>query len=208
LTWKIGTIAKVSEEFFADTMVDPVDFLIERGGRAIALALNTYLVTGTGTGQPQGILANATGVTLPAGNVTSLTYNGLADLFHSVAAPYRANGTFLMSETSLKFIREMKDGQGLPVFPGLQDAESGQDSIFNRPVYSDPDFPVPAANAKTVLFGDIRANYLVRRVVPPNVKLLNELYAGNGQVGFRIDRRVDGKIIDPAAAKVLVQSAT
>jgi HK97 family phage major capsid protein len=208
LTWKYGTIVKGSDEWLFDTLVDPVDFLTQRGGRAIAIAVNTKLVNGTGTGEPQGITNNTVGVTLPSGNTTTVTYDGLVDLFHSVAPPYRANGTWLMSETTLKLCRKLKDGQGLPVFPGLLDSESGQDTIFNRPVYSDPDFPVPAANAKTVAFGDFNANYLVRRVVPPSVKLLTELYAANGQTGFRIDRRVDGKIVDPAAVRLLQQSAT
>jgi HK97 family phage major capsid protein len=151
-------------------------------------------------------LNNTVGVTLPPGNTAAITYDGIVDLFHAVAPPYRQNGTWLMNDATLKFARKLKDGQLRPIFPGLQEGQG--DTIFGRPVYADPDFPTMAANAKTVAFGDVHANMLVRRIVPPLIKVLNDTYAVNGQVGFRIDRRVDAKLVDPAAVRLLQQSAT
>ena len=36
---------------------------------------------------------------------------------------------------------------------------------------------------------------------------LNELYAENGQVGFKVEQRVDGKLLQAAAIKKLVMAA-
>lgn len=204
--YKYGTIAKASEEWWLDSGVDPVAFLAERGGRAISISLNTDLVLGNGTTAPQGLINNTVGVTLPSGNTTGVTYSGIVDLLHSIAPPYRDTGVWLMADATLKFLRKMVDTTNEPLFAGLQ--EGGQDMIFNRPAYADPDMPTMAANATSVYFGDVHANMLVRRIVPPLVKPLTELYALNGQTGFRIDRRVDAKLVDPAAGRLLQNSAT
>jgi hypothetical protein len=40
------------------------------------------------------------------------------------------------------------------------------------------------------------------------VQRLNELYAVNGQIGFVYSTRLDGKMVDTAAVKAYVNSAT
>lgn len=54
------------------------------------------------------------------------------------------------------------------------------------------------------MFGDIGKAYVIRDVEGTSVKVLNELYAANGQVGFRTSLRTDGDLWDSAAAKVLL----
>lgn len=205
--YKYGTLSKASDEMVNDSLFDIASFVLDRSAQAIALAINPKLVNGTGTNEPRGILNNTIGVTLPTGNTTSITSDGLFDLYHSVPVPYRANASWILHDTTLKFVRKLKDTTGQYLWqPGLQ---AGQpDLLLGRPVFIDPDFPQPAANAKTVLFGDVKRNYVVRRAGAPTLKVLNERYADLGQVGFRVDRRIDGNIQDAAAARLLVQSAT
>jgi HK97 family phage major capsid protein len=207
--YKFGNIVKASDEWASDSGVDPVSFLASRGGRAISIALNTKLVLGTGTGQPQGITNNTVGVTLPSGQTTSITSaDSLEDLFFSVLPPYRDTAVWLMADTTLKAVRKLKaSGSGEWVFK-WSDTPGVPDTLLGRPVYPDPDMPTMAANATSVLFGDLGANLLVRRIVPATLKVLTEPYGANDQIGFRIDRRVDAKIVDPAAARLLQQSAT
>ena len=59
-----------------------------------------------------------------------------------------------------------------------------------------------------MFLGDIGANLLVRRVGTMNLVVLRERYAEYGQTAFRIDRRVDAKIVDAHAGVLLEQAAS
>ena len=67
--------------------------------------------------------------------------------------------------------------------------------------------PAAAASAKTVIFGDLNYYWIGDRQ-GVTFKRLNELYAGNGQVGFLASKRLDGKTVLPEAIKVLQQKAS
>ena len=67
--------------------------------------------------------------------------------------------------------------------------------------------PEAAAGAKTVIFGDL-SYYWIGDRQGITFKRLNELYAGNGQVGFLASKRLDGKTVLPEAIKVLQQKGT
>ena len=67
--------------------------------------------------------------------------------------------------------------------------------------------PTVAAGALTLGFGDY-ANYWIADRQGRAVQRLNELYAGNGQVGFLITQRVDGKVIRAEGIQLLQQKAT
>lgn len=206
--WKYGGLAKASDEVVSDAGVDLANFVAQRAGQVIAVANNPHFVNGTGTGQPRGITNNTTGVTLTAGQTTTITSaDSLIDLFHSVSPAYRDNASWLLHDNTVKIVRKLKDTTGQYIWQsGLQ--AGAPDTILGRAAYPDPDMPVPAAGAKTIYFGDVKRNYLVRYAGPVTVKRLTDLYAANGQVGFRVDRRVDGDIVDTGAARILVQSAT
>ena len=66
--------------------------------------------------------------------------------------------------------------------------------------------PEVAAGNKTLLFGDLSFYWIADRqgIV---FKRMNELFAGNGQVGFLAYTRVDAKLVLPEAVKVLQQKA-
>jgi hypothetical protein len=70
----------------------------------------------------------------------------------------------------------------------------------------------PAASAKSLLFGNIRLGYAVRRVRagPSGINLarLEELHSDSGQVGYRLAARVDGKPTLGAAVIIGAHSAT
>ena len=208
--YKYGHLAKASDEMVDDSQFDLNSFIQRRAGRAVALKSNTDLMVGNGTGKPKGLMTtgNTVGVTLASGQTTTISSgDSIIDLYHSLPVPYRGDAVFIMHDTTLKIVRKFKDTTNQYIWqPGLQ---AGQpDLLLGRPVYIDPDAPVPAADALSIYFGDVRSNYIVRSVTGVSLKVLVELYAANGYVGFRVDRRLDGDIQDTAAARLLKQSAT
>lgn len=176
----------------------------ERIGRRVAGAL----ATGTGVDQPEGITTNTTvGKTGATGQTTSIIYDDLVDLEHSVDMAYRANARYVMNDSMLKVIRKLKDTQGRPLWvpipaPGFPATINGfQYTIDNK-------MPVPAASAKSIVFGDIAKGYLVRQVQDVQMMRLTERYAEYLQVAFLGFSRLDGMIDDAAALRLYQHPAS
>jgi len=207
---KATRLVRVSEELLTDAAFDVEDYLNRSFARSFGILENTAYVVGDGTSKPRGITLDATaGKTGATGQTTSVTADDLVDLFHSVLPAFRRNGAWLMNDLAIRNIRKLRTGvSGDQTYlwqPGLQ---AGQpDTLLGRPVYADPDMPVMAANAKSILFGDFSA-YWIREVRGVAFQRLNELYSANGQIGFRGFIRRDGRLIDTNAVKAYVNSAT
>jgi HK97 family phage major capsid protein len=101
----------------------------------------------------------------------------------------------------------MLDSQNRPLWqPSLQAGVA--DTLLGYGLVVNNDMPVPAANAKSVLFGDFQRGYVIRDVVGVQVRRLDERYADFLQVGWFAYARSDATVQDAAAYKALTQSAT
>jgi HK97 family phage major capsid protein len=129
----------------------------------------------------------------------------LLAVFKSLPAPYRSRATWLLSADDFGSLAALQDTAGSLVLPALQSAEP---SLLGRPVEVDAYLPAPAANAKSIVFGDIKQAYTIRRVAGVSVQRLEELHSDNGQLGYRARERVDGRVTLGDAARALAHSAT
>ena len=200
---KVGTLIKVSEELLADSAFDLESYIRAEFVRRIGDKEEEAFLVGNGTNKPTGIL-NATGggqVGVTAASASTITADELIDLYYSLKAPYRKNAVWVLNDSTMKIIRKLKDGSGQYLWqPALKDGEAN--TILGRPYFTSPYAPAVAAGAKSVLFGDLNYYWIGDRE-GITFRRLNELYAGNGQVGFLASKRLDGKLVLPEAVKVL-----
>lgn len=205
--YKLGTLIKVSEELLNDSAFNLMGYLSEEFGRRLGDAEEKSFLTGTGSGQPTGVLNDATGATLgsTAKSATDINFDDLIDLFYSLRAPYRKNAVFIMNDDTIKAVRKLKDKNDQYIWqPSVQ---AGQpDRILNCPVLTSQYMPTLAASNKPVLFGDFNYYWIADRQ-GRTFKRLNELYAVTGQVCFLGSQRVDAKVILPEAIKYLSMAA-
>ncbi|MFQ6200705.1 phage major capsid protein, partial [Streptomyces sp. NPDC000405] len=111
------------------------------------------------------------------------------------------------SDSGLKVIRKLKDGQGRPLWePSLQAGVPS--TLLGAPVVIDNGIPAPAAGAASVGFGDLRAAYVARQVAGGQMMRLEERYADYLQVGFLGFLRFDGTPDDGAAFRVYKHPAS
>jgi HK97 family phage major capsid protein len=202
-------LVRVSLQLINDSAIDVDDLLGRLLSARIARIQNQHFTTGTGTAQPEGIQTNATsGVTLPTGNTTTITYDGLVDLVHSVDPAYRtANSAFMARDSVLASIRKLKDTTNQPLWqPSMQ--AGAPDTVLGYPIITNPDMPAPAANVKSVLFGDFRQAYVIRDVTQVQTLRLEERYADFLQVAFLLFQRSGARPQDANAYRALTQSAT
>jgi HK97 family phage major capsid protein len=204
---KVGTLIKVSEELINDSAFDLPSYIATEFARRIGNAEEEAFVVGDGSHKPIGILHSSlgaqTGVT--AAEKTLITCDEIIALYHSLPVPYRKKANWLMNDATVQFIRTLKDGNGQYLWqPSL--VSGTPDTILGCPVKVSRYMPEIAAGAKTVAFGDF-SYYWISDRKGRSLRRLDELFAVTGQVGFRGDQRVDGRLVLPEAIKVLKQKA-
>ena len=200
---KLTTLVKVSEELLYDSAFDLEAYMSKEFARRFAVAEEAAFVAGNGTGQPTGVIAGTAAKT--TANGTAITADEIIDLIYSLRAPYRKNAKFLMNDSTIAYVRKLKDGNGVYLWqPALQMGEP--DRLMGYPIYTSVSMPTIAAGAKTVAFGDFSYYWIADREAH-SIKRLDELYAATGQVGFIAHERVDGKLILAEAVKILAQHA-
>jgi HK97 family phage major capsid protein len=201
-------VALISKELLQDSAFDFEQFLQGQLVHRLARATNAHYTTGNGTTQPQGIITAASSGTVgTTGQTTSIIYPDLVNLEHSVAWPYRRSAKWMMSDAMFKTIKRLVDTQGRPLWlPSL--TVGAPDSLLGYDIIVNADMAVPAANAKSLLFGD-SSQFIIRDVLDLNFQVLNELYAATGQVGVVGLMRTDSKLASVGAClKYYANSAT
>ena len=207
----VSPILPVSYQFMQDSAFGE-KYLADVLGLTIARGFNAHATTGTGTGQPQGLVTAAvSGKVGTTGQTLTVIFDDVVDLIHSIDPAYRPTSKFMLHDSSLKVLRKLKDSSGRPIFlPGfdgmgkpMPDTVLGYEAVINQ------DMPVMAANAKSILFGEF-SKYKVRMVKDVQVNRLVERYAELLQIGFICYARLDGRLLDAGTnpIKYYANSAT
>lgn len=201
-------------ELIQDAAIDVVAFVADRLATRLARITNLHYTTGDGSAKPYGLTARAaTGKTGTTGQTTSVIYDDLIDLIHSVNAAYRRRGAqFMLADSSLKVIRKLKDTTGRPIWtPGDSEsvANAAPATICGHAYTVNDDMPAMAANAKSIAFGDF-SQFVIRDVVGSTSlrRFDDSAFALNGQVGFCGWMRTGSNLLDTTAVKLYVNSAT
>lgn len=205
---KLGTIIKVSEELLNDSAFSLENYFATEFARRIGQKEEEAFLIGDGNKKPTGIL-NATGgaeVGVTTASASAITADEVIDLYYSLKAPYRKNAIWVLNDATVRAIRKLKDTSGQYLWqPGLR--EGDPDLLLGKKLYTSPFAPLPAAGAKSLLFGDL-SYYWIGDRKGITFKRLNERYADMGQVGFLASKRLDGKLVLPEAIKVLQHKGT
>lgn len=198
-------------------LLDTSDFdvsawLIEEVNDVFVTKEGTAFITGSGVGQPRGILTYTTiadaswtygKVGYIAGGHASLLNNvdKLFDLQHALKPVYRRNGVFLMNDTTLNVIRKFKDGDGNYIFKaGL--AEGAPDTLLGKPIEIDDNMPNIGADAFPIAFGDFKRAYTIVDH-KSGVRMLRDPYSTKGKIYFYTTKLVAAGISNFEAVKFL-----
>lgn len=202
-------MAQLTWEFIQDEDVSFVArHLAEAFGESSGRALNKAFTDGDGSGKPTGILDGTNGASVgkEAASQTAITKTELIDLIHSVDPAYRGgpNEAFMFNDALLAYIRKLDYGttDDQPVWqPAMAAGEP--DRILGKRYVINQDFPSTLAQSnKVVAYGDW-SKYVIRQVQDFQLVRLNERFADQLSTGFLGWLRVDGKLLQSAAIKLL-----
>ncbi len=176
-------------------MIDLGAYITKKFARRLGTVTNLHYTTGNGASKPYGVVTQATsGVAAATGQTISVTTDDLIALEHSVDPVYRNGAQWMFRDSTLRILKQMKDGEGRPIWlPGI--AVKEPDVILGYSYVINTDVAAMAASAKSILFGDFSA-YYIRDVLDMTVLRLEERFAEYFQVAFLAFQRTDGRLID------------
>lgn len=193
-THEMYAMTKISRVELEDAAFDLQAFMLAEYAEQFGVTEGAAFVNGTGIGQPEGLLTNPNIGYTPLGNATQLTGDGLIELFYALKEQYLLNATWVCARSTLKTIRQLKDGTGQYLWaPGIQ-ADARPANILDRPYVTAPDMPAVGANTFPIIFGDFaRGTMLVDRLAmemmvdPFSSKLQGMIeFSARQRVGFQV----------------------
>lgn len=193
---KLHVAIKVTEELLYDSAFDLEKYIITQFGKALANAEEDAFLNGDGKGKPYGIFDTATGGESAGALSADIKADDIFDLIYKLKRPYRKGASFIMNDKTIAQIRKLKDNNGQFLWqPSLVAGEP--DQIAGYTVRTSAYAPENA-----IAFGDY-SYYNIADRGARSFKTLNELFAGNGMVGFVAKERVDGLLLLPEAIQIM-----
>lgn len=189
----------ITNQMLEDAMFDMEAEINEESVEQFALAEGAAFVNGSGVGQPEGFMTNASVGSDVSGTATTIAdANGQADglltLKHNLKTAYTNNANWLMNRTVLGSVRKLKTGDNQYLWmPGVA---MGKPNTIDGDTYVEmPDMPSEGAGAYPIAYGDFRRAYTwVDRI---QTEMLRDPYtqATSGKIRFIMRRRVGGKVL-------------
>ena len=211
---QLAAMPKASQRLLDDSAFDVEGWLAEKIASRFIRSESAAFVNGDGVDKPKGFLlpakvANASWTWgslgyVPSGAAADFPATNAVDcivnLVYALAAPYRANATFVMNSKTAGAVRKMKDADGRFMWAdGLAVAEPPR--LMGYPVLICEDMPDIAANAHAIAFGDFAAGYTIAERT--DLRILRDPFSAKPHVLFYATKRVGGDISDYAAIKLL-----
>lgn len=202
--YKLQVGTTVTNELLEDNKYDLESHLIREFAREFAAKEEDAFLNGaTDTHTPTGLFVTATAdtdsvVTTSGANIAA---DDILNLVYKLDRGYRKKAVFILNDATLAIIRKFKTTDlGYIWQPSYQAGEP--DMLLGYKVYTSTYAPKIAANTSVVAFGDMSA-YTIAERGSRRFYTLRESFMTRDMTGFALLERVDGKLIDKNAVKVL-----
>jgi len=208
-------IVKVSKELVADAPSRGPGFSVEsivakRMGALFAHSIEYSLWHGNGTNKPQGVKNASITNNVTLATAGTVLADELIDFVYSLPQKYRVSPTcaIVAHDSFFKACRKLKHSvstSGTTPYLWEESFKAGEPArLLGIPVYASPYAPTLANTASQIhaVIGDWSHMVMAERQ-GMDIQVLRELYAGNGQIGYAGEMRVDAKVCRIDAFSVL-----
>ena len=205
----------VFNETLADAIIDLEMDLANEAAIAFAELAGVEFATGTGVGSARGITGydivdNASYAWGKLGYVTPGTSGAfratnpgddIIALQHSLKAQYRPGAAFVMADSVLSKVRQMKDGSG-NFYLWQPDPLAGFGGrLLGSPVEIDDNMPTLAADSLSIAYGNFGQGYLV--INRSGTVVIRDNVTAKGKTKFNFRRRFGGGVQNFEAIKLM-----
>lgn len=207
--FKYAEIVKFTREVVEDVNFNVIAHASERLGQSFAKAFEEAIIKGTGTGQPQGLLAyeaDNSDLQKASENVTaSATSISLADVtkaYYDLPHECRPNAIFLCHPSVVRALALIEDTNGRAI---LKPDYTGEFlTIFGKRIVECPYMEeMGTGSNKVAMFVDVKRALTVGLRTDVSVRQLHELYAVTDMVALVGVARLDSKIVQHGAISAI-----
>ncbi len=198
---------RVSVELLQDSAFDIEGLISRKLGMRIHRKQSVHAVTGTGVGQPLGVMASSLTSDRDLDTDDTPDYEDLVEFQDMLDEEYAPNAKWLMRKSTWSALRLAVDLNGRPLIQEANASIQGlpQKRLLGHEVIIDEAVPAinSAADTYIMAFGDFREAYVWRRVAGLVVVVNPYTRAANGEVEFTAWERADGTIQNRTAYKIM-----
>lgn len=178
-------------------------------GKYMGRRAATAHITGSGAGQPRGIMSYTAGTTdtsdqieqVNTGDADEITdIQKFIELQNKLLEPYAANSTWLMNRASWGTVLQLNDANTVNYLAPDLRSPTGM-ILLGRPTMFAADVAVEATNALVVAFGDFREAYLIVENV--GTRVIRDELTDKPYVRLWTARMEGGGVKDFQAVKIL-----
>lgn len=177
----------IHEGFLLDQSAKIDKFILNSFAHNFAKAENKAFITGSGDGEPLGLLVDEDIKSLSA--TKELILDDLKKLCFSLDADYRENAKWLMNDKTVLYLQCLKDSQGNFLWNQCDCTFIGKEVLISNFM---PDIDV---GNKPVAFGDFSNYWIIVRQIP-TIKRLAEVFVLKQHQGFIMREYLDAKVMD------------
>lgn len=189
-SYKIGSLTKIKTWFIYDRNFDVKAYLSGEFAKRFGKAEEKLMLNGSGNKEPLGLLNQD----LSCFVVNDLSYDAIIDFYFSLSKEYRDNACFIVSDEIAIELRKLKDSDGNYIW------NQSNDTILGKLVYVSS---YMNDETKPILFGDFSYLSVILRG-KMKLKVLNELFANKFEIGYAVKERLDFKLTQADAVRVLL----
>lgn len=208
---RVGTAIELSQQLVNDSGIDVVNYSIGLLTRRLGLTIDNAVLIGDKTkGEFEGILKDLT-IGEQAGLATNaITIEELLDLYNSMNPAYIGGAVWVVSRQTFNMIAKLKNDKNGEYYLVRDVAETGPVfKLFGQPVIINDTMPAPEAGQRAVLFANFSEGYVTMTKKGLNLQHItgDTKQALRGSQLIVLDGYMDGKVLNPAAIKVLKMKA-
>lgn len=210
----------IPNEMLEDAFYDLEADVTNEAGITFAETEGAAFITGNGVGKPRGIAAYSTVANasyawgsvgyIASGAAGAFTSVAPADkimaLQHSLKRVYRPGAAFLLNDSALATVRQMKDGSGTYYLWQPDPSGSFLGRFLGAPVEVDDNMPDIAANSLSIAYGNFKRAYTI--VDRRGIAVIRDQVTKKGVTKLHFSKRVGAGITNFEALKFMKFAAS
>lgn len=208
--YKYSLAMKITSELLNDEQSNLQSFLTEDIARAYAQAVNNFIIAGSGSSEPYGILARASN-SVTAASATAVTFAEVTSLEYSVPGAYMTGGNdvgWIMKNSTLGKIRALTGNY--PQFQPLgTNAIAGKTGnlrdLDGYPAFTSEYTPAMTTGLKSIIFGNMNYYNFVENG-QLEIKRNDSLYMATDEIAYFCYFRAGGDVNQGEAFSYIVQA--
>jgi HK97 family phage major capsid protein len=208
--YKYSLAMKITSELLNDEQSNLQSFLTDEIARAYAQAVNNFIINGSGSSEPYGILARASN-SVTAASATAVTFAEVTSLEYAIPGAYMTGGTdvgFIMKNSTLGKIRALTGNypQFQPLSTNSIAGKTGNiRDLDGFPAFTSEYTPAMTTGLKSIIFGNMNYYNFVENGAL-EIKRNDQLYMATDEIAYFCYFRAGGDINQGEAFAYLAQA--